>query len=1024
MMATGRTALSIATCTALVLGRGHGSTPASGSTSNGRESRRLASCDTVQVTGGYDYTPGNYVEEGSRNGVALYVSEDRSAELFYSEREDDRRVRKTRRLLPQDLLDDAADGGEELADGHGVGVQRSLGACNSGFWSLAPSGGGYPHLTVADCAEHPADIRVTTWSQVSCAECDEEAFNGSTPAVVCPGDDSSSTSSTSAEQTDGDGGYGTDDDTASSGQVGGGVVDDDDASGGGVGDGAGVGEEATAPPTPVASPEVVVDESCKVLDVGGSYPGLYTKAGEYGGKGDFYSEDLQHNIFFEDNSAIAGGTGGDDGDDDSDDDSSDSDDDDRRRRRMLRALFGGQSGKGESTRRLAACAGGYWIKTPTGGGYPFYAVADCAPNPEDIAATSPWMKVGCDGCTATAVTSDEAIACATGEDAFVATPSPVPPVQVGADVGETLPGAGPTTCENITLTGPRAGEYTVQGSVNGAADVYSNDGLWRMFVAAPAPGLSRRDLRHLSSAADEAGETWGGKLGLSSGRAVRRESRGLQSCSSYWYLTPAEDRYPAYAVLDCAEHPADIVSTDWLFLDCEDCEVVTASPKPAVSCTGAPDNLKRGGSLTTPSPVAVDSAATLAPGTSDISESRRATTCTDLYLTGDFPGNYTANGTYRGKLDFFNDDNTVNLYFELAESRRRSLLSEAFQEGTGTDRSLLPGEAMVSALEEAYGAGSGRRLAICSSGYWILAPVGGDGYPVLGVPDCAEHPADIRANTWLVMTCDTCGVQEAPTFVAPTITCADSVSGGAAGSVTPSPGIPETCGTTYVTGPTAGIYYQNGNYGGRGDYFSGNGAWNMYWTFYAGKPVNRNRFRRGLSIPDERRGGDARWSEEYELAIETLAADLRRNAPPAVAVDGDGRRLEACDDGFWLITPRGGGFPFYGTLNCADHPAEIANLATWSVVECDGCGSNPVEGTVTISCDGTDFTPPPSTAGSGGGGNSAVGITGTPSPAGGASPSSSGGKRAADVGGSACRNTFVSIASLVLVALGVAAQSL
>lgn len=73
----------------------------------------------------------------------------------------------------------------------------------------------------------------------------------------------------------------------------------------------------------------------------------------------------------------------------------------------------------------------------------------------------------------------------------------------------------------------------------------------------------------------------------------------------------------------------------------------------------------------------------------------------------------------------------------------------------------------------------------------------------------------------------------------------------------------ETCGTLYVTGPTAGVYYQNGDYGGKGDYFSGNNAWNMYWTFYAGKPVNRNRFRRGLSIPDERRGGDAGWSEEY-----------------------------------------------------------------------------------------------------------------------------------------------------------------
>lgn len=78
----------------------------------------------------------------------------------------------------------------------------------------------------------------------------------------------------------------------------------------------------------------------------------------------------------------------------------------------------------------------------------------------------------------------------------------------------------------------------------------------------------------------------------------------------------------------------------------------------------------------------------------------------------------------------------------------------------------------------------------------------------------------------------------------------------------------ETCGTVYVTGPAAGVYIQSGEYGGRGDFFSRNGAWNMYWTFYAGKPVNRNRFRRGLSVPaDERRGGD-RWSEKYgEMCI-------------------------------------------------------------------------------------------------------------------------------------------------------------
>lgn len=44
--------------------------------------------------------------------------------------------------------DDAADGGEEWGHGSGVGVRRDLGACSSGFWSLAPLGGGYPQLTV------------------------------------------------------------------------------------------------------------------------------------------------------------------------------------------------------------------------------------------------------------------------------------------------------------------------------------------------------------------------------------------------------------------------------------------------------------------------------------------------------------------------------------------------------------------------------------------------------------------------------------------------------------------------------------------------------------------------------------------------------------------------------------------------------------------------------------------------------------------------------------------------------------
>lgn len=34
-------------------------------------------------------------------------------------------------------------------------------------------------------------------------------------------------------------------------------------------------------------------------------------------------------------------------------------------------------------------------------------------------------------------------------------------------------------------------------------------------------------------------------------------------------------------------------------------QVVTASPKPAAACTGAPENIKRGGSWLTPSPAGV-----------------------------------------------------------------------------------------------------------------------------------------------------------------------------------------------------------------------------------------------------------------------------------------------------------------------------------------------------------------------------------------------------------------------------------
>lgn len=58
-------------------------------------------------------------------------------------------------------------------------------------------------------------------------------------------------------------------------------------------------------------------------------------------------------------------------------------------------------------------------------------------------------------------------------------------------------------------------------------------------------------------------------------------------------------------------------------------------------------------------------------------------TCTDLVVTGDVAGNYSANGTYRGKMDFFSDDGQYNLYFEIVTARR--VLYE-------TESDVLPGD--------------------------------------------------------------------------------------------------------------------------------------------------------------------------------------------------------------------------------------------------------------------------------------------------------------------------------------------
>lgn len=55
---------------------------------------------------------------------------------------------------------------------------------------------------------------------------------------------------------------------------------------------------------------------------------------------------------------------------------------------------------------------------------------------------------------------------------------------------------------------------------------------------------------------------------------------------------------------------------------------------------------------------------------------------------------------------------------------------------------------MLSALEDKYGATS-RRLAVCNSGYWILTPVGGDGYPTLGVRLRTLGSVTVTAGTFL-----------------------------------------------------------------------------------------------------------------------------------------------------------------------------------------------------------------------------------------------------------------------------------
>lgn len=67
--------------------------------------------------------------------------------------------------------------------------------------------------------------------------------------------------------------------------------------------------------------------------------------------------------------------------------------------------------------------------------------ADCAIYPEDVAASS-WLAVVCAGCDLTEPPSPQSVGCATGADALVPTPAPVPSVETGSGVSLTLPGGG------------------------------------------------------------------------------------------------------------------------------------------------------------------------------------------------------------------------------------------------------------------------------------------------------------------------------------------------------------------------------------------------------------------------------------------------------------------------------------------------------------------------------------------------------------------------------------------------------
>ena len=91
-------------------------------------------------------------------------------------------------------------------------------------------------LSHSRSAGHPADIKVTAWSEVTCADCAEQSYNGATPVVGCSGEEAGTGAGTPSP---------------SSAGAGVGVGDDDAAVGVDGGDDGGNGEVAapTAPPT-------------------------------------------------------------------------------------------------------------------------------------------------------------------------------------------------------------------------------------------------------------------------------------------------------------------------------------------------------------------------------------------------------------------------------------------------------------------------------------------------------------------------------------------------------------------------------------------------------------------------------------------------------------------------------------------------------------------------------------------------------------------------------------------------------